>query len=135
MAVRTDCGGAWASMETIILLTDNEKLLHMFVERLVNLTPHEVNIGEIDVPPSGTVARVVVDHQEVGYHAGVPLLVGVYGEVNNLPEPQNGVMYIVSAAVRSALPQRQDLASPAHLVRDDEGRIVGCLALEINLMI
>ena len=98
----------------------------------VNLTPHEVNIGDFDFPASGTVARVVVEHHEIGNHAGIPLLVGSYGEVSNLPEPEEGVLYIVSAAVRTALPQRKDLGSPAHLVRDEEGRIIGCLALEIN---
>jgi len=101
-------------------------------ERLVNLTPHEVNIGDLDLPASGTIARVVVEHQEVGTHAGVPLLVGSYGQVSNLPAPVEGTVYVVSAAVRSALPSRKDLASPAHLVRDETGRIIGCLALEIN---
>jgi hypothetical protein len=104
----------------------------MFSERFVNLTPHEVNIGALDVPASGTVARVLVEHREIGQHAGVLLVDGAYGKVTNLPEPKNGVLYIVSAAVRCALPQRHDLASPAHLVRDKEGRIVGCLALEVN---
>jgi len=100
--------------------------------RFVNLTPHEVNVGELDIPTSGLVARVDVAHREVGHHAGVPLLVGSYGKVSNLPEPKDGVLYIVSAAVRTALPERNDLASPAHLVRDEEGRIIGCLAFEIN---
>ena len=102
------------------------------VNRFRNLTPHEVNIGELDIPTSGTVARVVVEHREIGNHAGVPLLVGTYGEVSNLPDPEEGVIYVVSAAVRTALPERKDLGSPAHLVRDEEGRIIGCLALEIN---
>ena len=101
-------------------------------QRFINLTPHEVNIGDLDFEPSGLVARVNVNHREVGQHAGVTLLVGTYGEVSALPEESEGLLYIVSAAVRTALPERKDLASPAHLVRDDEGRIVGCLALEIN---
>ena len=102
------------------------------LEQFVNLTPHEVNIGDLDLPASGLVARVAVEHRETGQHAGVTLLVGSYGEVSNLPEPVDGTLYIVSAAVRTALPGRKDLASPAHLVRDDEGRIIGCMALEIN---
>ena len=101
-------------------------------QRFVNLTPHEVNIGDVAFPASGTVARVVVEHHEIGEHSGVSLLVGSYGEVSNLPEPEEGVLYIVSSAVRTAIPSRKDLASPAHLVRDEEGRILGCLALEIN---
>jgi hypothetical protein len=128
-------GAVESSMESILLLGDNWESVPMSSERFVNLTPHEVNIGNLDVPPSGTVARVEVAHQVVAHHAGVPLLVGDYGAISNLPVPQTGVLYIVSAAVRSALPHRLDLASPAHLVRDNEGRIIGCLALEINSMI
>jgi len=89
-------------------------------------------VGDLDLPTSGLVARIDVAHREIGHHAGIPLLVGSYGKVSNLPEPEDGVFYIVSAAVRTALPERKDLASPARLVRDDEGRIIGCLAFEIN---
>lgn len=101
-------------------------------QRLVNLTPHAVNIGDVELPASGVVARVAVEHQPAGAHADVPLVVGNYGDVSNLPSPEEGVLYIVSSAVRTALPERKDLGSPAHLVRDDEGRIIGCLALEVN---
>ena len=55
-----------------------------------------------------------------------------YGAVVGLPEEQDGVLYIVSGLVRAALPDRKDLASPAKLVRNDKGEIVGCEALEIN---
>ena len=101
-------------------------------QQLVNLTPHAVNIADVELPASGVVARVEVDHHSAGTHADVPLVVGHYGDVSNLPDAKEGVLLIVSAAVRTALPQRKDLASPAHLVRDDEGRIIGCLALEVN---
>lgn len=104
----------------------------LFRQHLVNLTPHLVNIGDIELPTSGVVARVKVEHQPAGTHADVPLVVGSYGDVSNLPEAMEGVLYVVSAAVRTALPHRKDLASPAHLVRDEEGRIIGCQALEIN---
>ena len=104
---------------------------------LVNLTPHNVNLPGLTLPPAG-LARVSVTMAEVGHgtmpdHIGaVPLLRGTYGDVTGLPEPEEGTIYIVSAMVRMALPGRKDLASPARLVRDDKGNITGCEALEIN---
>lgn len=98
----------------------------------VNLTPHPITIGGLIIPPSGTVARVSVAHDDAGTHEGIPLVRGTYGEVSGLPAPQAGVLCIVSALVRCALPHRTDLASPAKLVRDEQGRITGCEALEVN---
>jgi hypothetical protein len=43
-----------------------------------------------------------------------------------------GILYIVPGYVRTALPNRTDLASPTKLIRDGAGKIVGCGALEIN---
>jgi hypothetical protein len=67
-----------------------------------------------------------------GHIGAVPLLRGTYGDVTGLPEPAPDTIYIVSAMVRMALPDRKDLASPAGLVRDASGNITGCEALEIN---
>ena len=99
---------------------------------IVNLTPHPINIGERNIPPCGKVARVAVVHDDAGTHDGVALVRGTYGEVTGLPTPQAGALYIVSSLVRCALPHRTDLASPTKLVRDEQGRIVGCAALEVN---
>jgi hypothetical protein len=44
----------------------------------------------------------------------------------------DGILYIVPGYVRTALPNRTDLASPTKLIRDGAGKIVGCGALEIN---
>ena len=62
----------------------------------------------------------------------VPLITQTFGEVVGLPAPEEGKFYIVSALVRAACPDRYDLGSPAELVRDDAGRIIGCRALEVN---
>lgn len=93
---------------------------------IINLTPHEVSL------PTGPVGRVSVELADAGHHDGVPLVRGTYGRVADLPEPSDGLMYVVSAMVRAACPHRDDLASPALLVRDEAGRIIGCEALEVS---
>lgn len=104
---------------------------------LVNLTPHTINIvlgnGTFDVPASGTVARcsqsetvlgtVVVDGIEI------PITGQSFGEVVDLPAPKDGVFYIVSRLVASACPSRSDLLIPGPMVRDDDGKVIGCRGL------
>lgn len=100
--------------------------------KIMNLTPHAVNVGGITLPPSGSIARVSVTLAQAGEFSGIPLVRGTYGEVTGLPDQQDGVLLVVSAMVRAALPERKDLASPAMLVRDDKGNITGCEALEVS---
>ena len=103
---------------------------------LVNLTPHAINLltsdgGTITLPPSGTVARVSSKSVPVGEVDGVVLTRVTFGEVIDLPAP-DGRCFIVSALVRSALPSRNDLASPGELVRDSAGNVIGCKSLILN---
>jgi hypothetical protein len=107
--------------------------------RLVNLTPHAVVLHRADgttesIPPSGTVARVSLVATRVGTVAGVPVVTTRPGPVTGLPdfESDDGAGYIVSALVRLALPERIDLFSPAELVRDISGNVIGCRSLEGN---
>jgi len=116
---------------------------------MINLTPHPIVVAGVTIPPSGQVARVEVDYvtlgagicslcgREVTGHDGcnvpiIPLVRGEYGQPTDLPEHVEGTLYIVSAMVRVACPDRNDLASPAQMVRDDQGRIIGCEALEVS---
>lgn len=99
---------------------------------IINLTPHPITLPDRIIPPSGQIARVAVTQSDAGQHGGIPLVRGTYGQVQDLPEPSPGVLLVVSAMVRSACPDRSDLASPARMVRDATGAIVGCDALEIN---
>lgn len=86
-------------------------------EKFINLTPHRINV----VTPEGVehefqsegVARI----DETGFsvlraHAGVDIRETQYGAVVGLPEPQPGVLYIVSSMVRDRMPGRTDLVSP-----------------------
>ena len=105
---------------------------------LLNLTPHEIVIvspsGEtiLRLPPSGTVARVSATTETLGTLEGIPLLRVSRGEPEGLPAPEAGVMLVVSGLVRDALPDRTDLASPGSLVRDAQGRVIGCEGLIVQ---
>ena len=113
------------------------------VKRLVNLTPHEVQLvfqgGTLTVPPSGTVARCQETTRQVSSvtlhldrrDVTVPLVVKEFGPVEGLPAPEEGVMYIASALAAQAAwaMGRWDVVCPADLVRDEAGRVVGATAL------
>ncbi len=105
--------------------------------RVRNLTPHPVHLqapdgAEVTIPPEGVVPRV----RETSAPAGavdvegtaIPVVsvrrVGVVG----LPEPEPGVLLIVSSLVAEAA-GRDDLVVPYDLIRDDQGRVVGARAL------
>ena len=97
----------------------------------VNLTPHSIILNDgTEFPPSGTIARVTADLQEVGTINGVKLFRQTFGEVEGLPEQFPGIagqIYIVSAMVLAAS-NRNDLMAPAtshkDVVRNEAGQIV-----------
>ncbi|MFN2495172.1 MAG: hypothetical protein ABR608_04590 [Pseudonocardiaceae bacterium] len=107
---------------------------------LVNLTPHPVLIKTatgvtVAIPPSGRVARCrtepdrVLGTVQVDGHS-VPLVVNdVTSAVLGLPEPEEGVLFVVSRLVALAAPLRRDMVFPHDPVRDETGRTTGCRAL------
>lgn len=105
--------------------------------KLVNLTPHEINIydGEkllVTVPVSGQVARCAEERAGLGKLAdtGISVSRATYGEVEGLPQPEPDTVYIVSALVLAAVgAERADVFAPGQAVRDAEGRVVGCVGL------
>jgi hypothetical protein len=102
--------------------------------RFENLTPHAINLpNELVIPASGTVARCKEFTKEVGTFGGVTLIRKEYGDVTDLPDPVGGVMYIVSALVRLAVPERIDVASPGDLIRGEGGVIIGAANLAVNM--
>ncbi len=104
--------------------------------KFVNFTPHAVTetlSGKVF--PSHGVARISSVSTELTHPVtGAPtgLFVTSFGEAIGLPKPSKDVVVIVSAMVRQALPDRTDLVSPGELVRDDEGRPVGCRGFATN---
>lgn len=97
---------------------------------LINLTPHTIDIVNdaiISIPPSGTVARVSTKIVQAGEVAGIPLVRIEYGQVENLPAPEPGKVYIVSALVASRVVGRDDVFAPDtnRAVRNEANQIVG----------
>jgi hypothetical protein len=106
---------------------------------LVNLTPHPLSLrradgSTLDLPPSGTIARVASSDQVVGLIEGLPLHRMALGqEVQGLPPPQEGTYYIASllAAQAAKAQGRTDVYAPGPAVRDADGRVVGADGLSI----
>jgi hypothetical protein len=85
--------------------------------QLVNLTPDEVSFvydeGEIwimTLPPSGVVASVDISKEMIGEAAGRPVYRVTFGEVTGLPEPKEGLCYLVSREVAEAV-KRPDVVT------------------------
>ena len=104
---------------------------------IVNLTPHPLIVVDeegrklLSVAPSGTplrlketrrgsrtiaVGEVAVEIEEVSYAE----------PSTALPEPREGVLYFVSMLTALSLRDREDLVFPLSVVRDGDGRIIGC---------
>lgn len=120
---------------------------------IVNLTPHAITFVSdngnvvLVVPPSGQVARVTASTVVAGYATEsvsgsvtlleesldgdlcIPVTETVYGDVEGLPDPESGTIYVVSSLVAQRCKGREDVFIPNESVRDSEGRIVGCKSL------
>lgn len=109
--------------------------------RILNLTPHALtfisannNMERYIVEPSGVVARVAAHTESIGSITTddgftIPLTTTVFGQVEGLPAPEEGVVYVVSSLVADRVPDRKDVYIPNESIRDDKGRIIGCLSL------
>lgn len=102
---------------------------------IINLTPHPIVVrnsqGEdVTFTPSGSIARVSVSTETLEPVAGFRLNRQVFGAVENLPAPQEGVMYIVSALVLGQCAGRTDVVAPdtgRDAIRNEKGHIVSVL--------
>ena len=102
--------------------------------RVVNLTPHHIKVVHPHDPnvvkeyaPSGVVCRVKLSSEKVDTIDDMPVYETQHEAVDNLPEPEDGVVYLVSRLVVECLQgERMDVISPGDAIRDRSGRIVGC---------
>lgn len=103
---------------------------------LVNMTPHALNIViddevTVTIEPSGVVPRVSTKIVKVADGIVTTKL----GDVEGLPEVIPGKLLIVSALVKSAASNRDDLVgpdtSPTGAIRDDLGRIIGVRGITV----
>ena len=103
--------------------------------KLINLTPHNINlkvngetiviepaVSKSELPRLKETIKKLEDIEVNGYK--VPITVKEFEEAYNIPEPKEGVYYIVSALIAKAL-KREDFIVP-NTVRDESGNIVGC---------
>lgn len=107
----------------------------------INCTPHTVNIYSKDgavlsVESSGNFARVATDIKNVDIPGieNIKVVKTTFdtSKVEGLPEPKEGVIYIVSLITLNALKGiRTDLVAPGNLIRDEGGNIVGCDGLTV----
>lgn len=106
---------------------------------LVNLTPHPVKFFthnriseefelEFDMEKCEEPARVESNVDNIGMVSGVPIRSAENKCVHNLPDPEDGVYYIVSSCVRQFV-NRDDLLSPRKLVRNRSGDVLGASEL------
>ena len=54
----------------------------------------------------------------------------VFGEVVDLPEPQEGTIYVVSMLVAARAEGRIDLVFPGRQLRNEAGQVIGCAGLQ-----
>ena len=111
---------------------------------LVNKTPHPVTMvledgAKITLAPTLPIPRVsshnittasYVIADENGTEHTVVREAPVFGEVIDLPEPEEGVLYVVSMLVAARAEGRTDLVSPGRQLRNDAGQVIGCAALQ-----
>ena len=90
----------------------------------INLAPHTIKLNDgRSFPASGTIVRVNVAYTPIVDDIATQ----VYGDVQDIPAPKDGVRYIVSALVL-ARTTRKDVVAPAtghpDTQRNDKGHIV-----------
>lgn len=112
-------------------IVEKEPDAQRVTDTLRNFTPHRVLIYQPDggvpvtLPQMGNV-RLAEHYVDGGLLPnGLPCSHLHYGKPSGLPEPQPGVILIVSQLVANALAERDDLVFPAGLTRNDDGDIAG----------
>jgi hypothetical protein len=114
--------------------------------KILNLTPHEINIhlNAVDydtgkdvlvLPKAEVPARCSVASRfagMVGERGNVPTFITSYGDVTGLPDERADTLLVVSFIVQNACPDRFDLATPGAAVRDEDGKVIGCWGLNVR---
>ena len=93
--------------------------------KIVNLTPHEINIvGHEPIPSSGSV-RVAETSHVIDEINGIDIIVKKFGKVEGMPEPQPDTVFVVSLMVAQQLTHRDDILTVGETVRNEAGQVVG----------
>ena len=100
--------------------------------RIVNCTGHPVCVRRVDgtigsYAPSGIIARVEIEGEDLGLVDGLPVVKARFGRLVGLPEPEEGTFFVVSLLVLALCPGRPDLVAPDtgdSAYRDKLGRLL-----------
>ncbi len=116
----------------------------MTTVKIINLAPHSIVVygctppigdppGTWTLEPSGTLARAIEKVSPAPSLSGIPLTEVSYIGYSGVPDPENGVYYVVSSLAAQAAYMHgrsyADLLVPGQQIRDKKGRIVGCGSL------
>lgn len=99
--------------------------------KFINLTPHPIRVLDVrgdthEFVPSGQVVRVGQVTHEMPEVGEFRVRTNQSGQISGLPEPQDGVIYLVSGFVLAAAQGREDVLAPdtgPDCVRDENGHI------------
>lgn len=107
-----------------------DKLMALRGTKVVNLTPHTINIVNGDVireyPASGIAVRANTVNEPMPAVDGVEVAQTRYTSVDGMPAPEPGTVYIVSMIAAQALKGRNDVYVPDSgptAERDEKGQI------------
>ena len=101
---------------------------------VINMPPHDITLinggQKVVIKASGMLARVSSETVKTGEISvngmTIPLTETRFGEVEGLPAPEDGTIYIVSSIVAQRCKDRRDIFVPNESARDKQGRIIGC---------
>jgi hypothetical protein len=103
-------------------------------KKFVNLIGHDITIsGYGTLPKSENPCRVITKQRIIGKVAGIPIAETQFESIENLPEPEDGVYYIVSRISMDFIPfSREDVfcvdTGPSS-IRDENGQVVAVTQL------
>lgn len=107
------------------------------ITRIRNFTGHTINIPSLGVNLEVEGAVKTHQVQELVYNInGLPVYDLKYLEVTGLPEAEDGTLFVVSAislnGIREMYPERTDCCSVHKVIKDANGRTIGCAALRLK---
>jgi hypothetical protein len=105
-------------------------------KKFVNLIGHDITIsGYGTLPKCDNPCKVETKQRVLGKVAGIPIAETHFEKIVNLPEPEDGVYYIVSRITMDFMPfDREDVfcvdTGPT-AIRDENGQVVAVTQLSL----
>jgi hypothetical protein len=105
-------------------------------KKLVNLIGHEITIaGYATLPKADKPCYVKTNQIIIGKIDGIPIAKTEFDSIVNLPDPEDGVYYIVSRIIMDYVPfKREDVLcvdTGTTALRDENGQVIAVTQLSI----